>query len=655
VGELASFQSEQEQIRHWSETMTSSLFGWSMTRWLLPLLTVPLLGAPPSDPLYMPRAVKMAYAKGTRSADGRPGRAYWQNRGRYTINVTAAPPDRNIRGSEEIVYTNNSPDPLPRLVIRLYLNIHKPGAPRDGGASPDYLTSGMHIDGFKVDGAASAWEDDPRFFTWQPVTLPKPLAPHDSVHLSFNWHYEISREAGREGMLDSTTYYLAYFYPRVSVYDDYNGWNTMDFTDAQEFYNDFNDYDVTVNAPANYVVWGTGTLTNVQSLLQPEALQRFQSSLTSDDLIHVATLADMRGKKVTQQSPTNAWHFKADNITDMTFALSDHYVWDASSVVVDDATHRRASVQSAFNDTAVDFHHMVGFGRHTLDWLSHNWPGVPYPFEKSTIVQGSADMEYPMMVNDGSNADTVFSRFVVEHEIAHSYFPFYMGINETRYAFMDEGWATTLEYLIGTADLGKERASTFYEQFRVNGWIHDPSPAEDLPIITPEDVLKSAAWGNNAYGKASLGYLAMKDLLGDAMFKKALHAYIDRWHGKHPIPWDFFNTYNDVTGQDLNWFWNAWYFTNAYIDLGVARVNRASGTTTLVVDNIGGMPAPFDVVLHYSDGTTETLHETPSVWRANLKQATVTFAPKKAVASLAIDGGIWMDADTTNNVWKAGK
>ncbi|HEY4130539.1 MAG TPA: M1 family metallopeptidase [Gemmatimonadaceae bacterium] len=635
--------------------MTSSLFGWSMTRWLLPLLTVPLLGAPPSDPLYMPRAVKMAYAKGTRSADGRPGRAYWQNRGRYTINVTAAPPDRNIRGSEEIVYTNNSPDPLPRLVIRLYLNIHKPGAPRDGGASPDYLTSGMHIDGFKVDGAASAWEDDPRFFTWQPVTLPKPLAPHDSVHLSFNWHYEISREAGREGMLDSTTYYLAYFYPRVSVYDDYNGWNTMDFTDAQEFYNDFNDYDVTVNAPANYVVWGTGTLTNVQSLLQPEALQRFQSSLTSDDLIHVATLADMRGKKVTQQSPTNAWHFKADNITDMTFALSDHYVWDASSVVVDDATHRRASVQSAFNDTAVDFHHMVGFGRHTLDWLSHNWPGVPYPFEKSTIVQGSADMEYPMMVNDGSNADTVFSRFVVEHEIAHSYFPFYMGINETRYAFMDEGWATTLEYLIGTADLGKERASTFYEQFRVNGWIHDPSPAEDLPIITPEDVLKSAAWGNNAYGKASLGYLAMKDLLGDAMFKKALHAYIDRWHGKHPIPWDFFNTYNDVTGQDLNWFWNAWYFTNAYIDLGVARVNRASGTTTLVVDNIGGMPAPFDVVLHYSDGTTETLHETPSVWRANLKQATVTFAPKKAVASLAIDGGIWMDADTTNNVWKAGK
>jgi hypothetical protein len=634
--------------------MTSSLFGWSLTRWLLPLLTVPLLGAP-SDPLYMPRAVKTAYAKGTRSADGKPGRAYWQNHGRYTINVTALPPDRNIRGTEQIVYTNNSPDTLSRLVMKLFINIHKPGAPRDGGAAEEYLTSGVHIDGFTVDGAQSAWADDPRFFTWQPVALPKPLAPHDSVRLSVNWHYEISKQAGREGMLDSTTYYLAYFYPRVAVYDDYNGWDTMDFTDAQEFYSDFNDYDVTVNVPANYVVWGTGTLQNASAVLQPEPLQRFQNSLTVDQVIHVATRDDMTGKKVTAQNATNAWHFTANNIPDMTFALSDHYVWDASSVVVDDAAKRRASVQAAFNDTAADFHHMVEFGRHSLDWLSHNWPGVPYPYEKSTIVQGSADMEYPMMVNDGSNADTVFSRFVVEHEIAHTYFPFYMGVNETRYAFMDEGWATTFEYLIGSADLGKEHATAFYKDFRVNGWIHDPSTAEDLPIITPEDVLKSAAWGNNAYGKASLGYLAMKDMLGDVAFKKALHAYMDRWHGKHPIPWDFFNTFNDVASQDLNWFWNAWYFSNGYIDLGISKVTRAGASATITVDNIGGMPAPFDVVMTYADGSTETVHETPAVWRTNLKRATVTVATKKVLASLVIEGQIWMDADTTNNVWKAGK
>ena len=374
--------------------------------------------------------------------------------------------------------------------------------------------------------------------------------------------------------------------------------------------------------------------------------------MTSDSVIHVATLPELTGKRVTTQNATNAWHFTATNVSDVTFNLSDHYVWDAASVVVDDAAHRRASVQAAFNDTAADFHHMVKFGQHALDWLSHNWPGVPYPYEKTTIVQGSADMEYPMMVNDGSNADTTFSRFVVEHEIAHTYFPFYMGINETRYAMMDEGWATTFEYLINTAVVGRERANAFYKQFRVNGWIHDPSPLEDLPIITPEDGLKGA-WGNNAYGKASLGYLAMKDLLGDAEFKKSLHAFMDRWHGKHPIPWDFFNTFNNVTGKDLNWFWNNWYFTNGYIDLGVKSVMKDRGGYSVVIDNIGGFVAPVDVQLHFTDGSTQTAHQTPAIWQANQKQATVHVATTKTAQSLTLAGGIFADADTTNNTWVA--
>ncbi len=621
--------------------------------WLVAILGVPLVPRVAADSLPMPRAVQRAFAKGTHLADGRPGPNYWENHARYNIAITALPPDRNIKGAEQITYFNNSPDTLRNLVIKLFLNIHKPGAPRDNGASEAYLTSGVHIDAFSVNGQSTPWRDDPRFFTWEPVRLPTALAPHDSVRLSFDWHYQISLEAGREGMLDSTTYYLAYFYPRVAVYDDYNGWDTMNFTDAQEFYSDFNDYDVSLTVPENYVVWGTGTLLNPESVLQPDPLHRFQESLTSDQLIHVATKDQDAARSVTAQHPTNTWHFRASNIPDMTFALSDHYDWDASSVVVDDATHRRASVQAAFNDTAVDFHHMVQYGRHAIDWLSHNLPGVPYPYEKSTIVQGSADMEYPMMVNDGSNADTVFSRLVVEHEIAHTYFPFYMGINETRYGFMDEGWATTFEYLIGIDDVGLQRATDFYKQFRVAGWIHDPSPVEEIPIITPGDALNGAGLGNNEYGKASLGYLAAKDLLGDAMFKKCLQAFIERWHGKHPIPWDFFNTMNDVSGKNLNWFWRRWYFSDGYIDLAVAGVTRVGSGYSLVIDNIGGMPAPVDVKVTYDDGTTASFHETPAIWEATPTRATVTIPATKTIRSLTLDGGIWMDADTSNNSWAA--
>ncbi|MEO9018975.1 MAG: M1 family metallopeptidase [Gemmatimonadaceae bacterium] len=619
--------------------------------WLLALLGVPLFPTPAAESLYMPRAVKQAFVKGTRSADGRPGPNYWQNRARYSIALTVMPPDRAIHGTEQITYVNNSPDTLPGLVIKLFLNIHKPGAPRAGGADAAYLNSGTHIDAFTVNGQSTPWTSDTHTFTWKRVRLPAPLMPHDSVRLGFDWHYDISLQAGREGMLDSTTYYLAYFYPRVAVYDDYNGWDTMDFTDQQEFYSDFNDYDVSLKVPDGYIVWGTGSLLNASDVLQPAALQRFNSSLTSDDVIHVATREQLAANSITANQPTNTWHFRASNIPDMTFAVSNHYDWDAASVVVDDATHRRASVQSAFNDTAADYHHMVHFGQHALDWLSHNWPGVPYPYEKTTIVQGSADMEYPMMVNDGSTADTVFSRFVVEHELAHTYFPFYMGINETRYAMMDEGWATTFEYLIGQSDLGKQRAETFFKQFRVNGWIHDPSPLEDLPITTPGDVLKGVAYGNNAYGKAALGYLAVKDLMGDAAFKTSLHAFMDRWHGKHPIPWDFFNTFNNVYGKNLDWFWNDWFFSNNYIDFSVASVSKSGSGYSVVIDNVGGMDAPVDVRVKFTDGDSATFHQTPAIWQANQKRATISIPTKKSISSLDLDGGIWMDATPANNKW----
>ncbi len=397
-----------------------------------------------SQSLYTPRDVKEAYKKGTRSPDGRPGPNYWQNKGHYEISVTAAPPDRTIRGFEKITYINNSPDTLIALDYRLIGNIHKPGAYRLGNTDSDYLTAGVHIYSYTENGEAKKLKPQDHDGTWKFIRLNQPLGPHDSVRLDITWHYTISLKSGREGMIDSTTYYLAYFYPRVAVYDDYNGWDHMDFTDEQEFYNDFNDYILHVTVPANYIVWATGDLKNPEAVLNPSCIKKLAASMKNDAITRIASPEETRTGKVTTQNTLNTWTWIASDITDVTAALSNHFAWDASSVVVDDATGRRASVQSAYNDTAKDFHRMVEFGKHSLDWLSHNWPGIPYPFPKTTIVQGYADMEYPMMVNDNTTDDPLFSRFVVEHEIAHTWFPFYMGINESRYAFMDEGWATTL-------------------------------------------------------------------------------------------------------------------------------------------------------------------------------------------------------------------
>jgi len=601
--------------------------------------------------LYEPRDIKQAYKNKTRNRSGNPGVNYWQNRGVYHIKLKANPPSRTIYGSEEITYTNNSTDTLKILNFKLYLNNHKPRAARLWQVAKDYTTSGVHIDKYTENGVKQEWKSDNDGVDKR-IKLASALAPHKSIKLSFDWHYDVSVQSGREGAIDSTTFFIAYFYPRVAVYDDYRGWDTMTFTGSQEFYNDFNDYTLEVTVPKNYIVWATGDLQNPNEVLQSKYAEMLKKSMTGDSIYRIATPKDLKEAQITKQTDFNTWRWKADNITDVALAFSNHYNWDAGSVVVDNSTNRRASVQAAYDDKSADFHKMVQFGKHALKWFSNNYPGVPYPFSKSTIVRGFADMEYPMMVNDSSTPSFEFTRFVAEHEIAHSYFPFYMGINETRFAFMDEGWATALEHLIGIADLGKKKAVDMFKRFRVKRWIKDKNMEEDLPIITPSNILHGVGYGNNAYGKPALGYLALKDMLGDALFKKALHGYMDRWHGKHPMPWDFFYSINNVSGKNLNWFWSSWYISHNYIDLGIGKVKVERKKTIITLNNIGGMPAPVNIIVKTKNGKTKTFHQTPEIWQKNTKQAVVVLEVGKDITSITLDGGIFMDADKTNNSWK---
>jgi len=606
--------------------------------------------------LYMPRNVARAYANGTRSADGKPGPKYWQNKGVYNISLNVAPPSRTINGSEDITYTNNSPNTLDRLVFRIELNNHQPEAPREYPTVPEYLTSGVHIDEYSENGKVKPFPNITGL-TYAPVRLDSKLAPGGSVKLTVKWHVDLAehsnRANGREGAIDPTTFFIAYFYPRVSVYDDTDGWDTAFFTGGHEFYNDFNDYTYQVTAPKNFVVWGTGDLLNPDEVLQPQIADRFKKSFTSDDVIHVATLQELNDKSVTKQSDTLTWKWKADYVSDVALAVSDHYIWDAGSVIVDKAANRRASVQSAYDEPSKDFQKMVEYGKHSLDWESNNYPGTPYPFQKTTIVRGFADMEYPMMVNDSSQQDPNFTRFIVEHEILHSWFPFYMGINEQRYGFMDEGWTTAFEYMIGTADMGKPTADQFFKQFRVARWIGSATADADLPIITPADAMAGSGYPENEYGKPALGYIALKDLLGDAEFSRVLKQFINDWHGKHTLPWDMFNSFNATSGRDLNWFFKSWYFDNGYIDLSVDGVSKTDGGYNVAIKNIGGFVAPVNVVVQYSDGSTESLHQTPAIWSADQKRTTVKINTTKTVTAITLDGGIWMDANTADNKWTA--
>lgn len=619
--------------------------------------------------LYMPRNVKPAYANGFRSMDGKPGPKYFQNKSVHDIRVSVTPPNRRVDGSEDITYTNNSPIPLAVLYIRLELNIHQPGAMREKPFEERSLVSGgVQIDEYAVNGTVKKWAPliPINTVTFNVIPLETPLPAGGSMKISFKWHYTLADHAGtdREGVVDATSFYLAYFYPRVAVLDDVNNWDGLHHMGSHEFYNDFNDYTVAVTVPKNFVVWGTGDLTNIDEVLQPKFAERLKRSFTSDEVINIASLAEMKSNTVTAQNPTNTWKWKATNVSDAIYGLSDHYIWDASSVVVDKKTGRRASTQAAYDEPSTNFRQMVRYIKIALDHASNELPGVPYPYPKLTVFRGFADMEGPMMANDNHQTDAgvppnlkgiisaaEIQQFIAAHEILHTYFPFYMGINERRYGFMEEGWTTAFEYPYNVKQFGKAKADTAYQQFRVSGWITSADPGADIPIMTPEDSMFGDNYARNKYGRAALGYLALRDLLGEAEFKRALHVFMDRWNGKHPTPWDMFFSFNDATGKNLNWFWNAWFFEWNYIDHSIANVRPATGGTEVTLKNVGGAPAPVDLVVTFTDGSSETLHQGPDIWMSNKKEAVVRINQSKPVKSIVLDGGIWMDANPADNKW----
>jgi Peptidase family M1 domain len=676
----------------WEETLAKYLLGFALvaTAWtnfaisssLSAAETASASGAAPwiisnGNPdaeLYVPRDIEATYDKGTRSRDGKPGPNYWQNHSVHNMRITVSPPSKRIEGDQEIVYTNNSPDTLNEIIFRMYLNSHQPEAMRDRSYKPEFLTRGIEVTEFNIENKPVEWantEGQNAFYnvpgsTVHRIKLEKPLPPKASVRIQMRWNYDLTRDnEWKEGATDETSFYLAYFFPRITNYSDYSGWDVAPFTTGREFNNDFADFNVEIDAPKDFLVWATGELQNPGAVLQPKIAAALKSSLTSDKVTTLAESADVQSGKVTLQRDRLIWIWKASNVPDFALGISNHYRWDAASVVVDPATGRRTAVQSAYADRATDFKPMVEMVREALKFASTKYPGVPYPYPKTTIFLGTADEEYPMMVNDSSNVDSalakqfpenVFTGFVATHEILHSWFPFYMGINEKRYPFMDEGWTTAFEYLRNREVIGPQLADGLFKYMRVDtvGWAL-PLSGNDLPIVTPHDTMYGQApvFAFNQYGKAALGYLALKDLMGDAAFKKGLHTFMDRWHGKRPLPWDMFNSFNNAGVGNYNWFFNNWFFGYNYMDIGLGEVRSEGDAHKIQVKNMGGMAMPFDLVVAYADDTIDRIHQTPAVWKNNPRETLVTVQSSKVLRSVTIDGGIFRDFGPTDNEWKA--
>ena len=266
-------------------------------------------------------------------------------------------------------------------------------------------------------------------------------------------------------------------------------------------------------------------------------------------------------------------------------------------------------------------------------------PNVPFPYPSLTVFNGSGGMEFPMIVNDGSAGTRQGMVSVTSHEIAHTYFPFMTGINERKYAWMDEGWA---------AFLPMEQAVQRYEEFAGNDI--------EIPLMVPSITLGGntyhSTYRTSAYYRSSVAYSILKNLLGDDLFKKCLGEYINRWKGKHPMPFDFFNTFNDVSGMDLTWFWKPWFFEFGYPDLKISAVNYSDNNYTIEVEKVGKLPVPVVVKIIDGNGEVKTQEINVTYWKDNTVKQTVIFENITNIKKIVLGNSIIPDADKSNNVWE---
>lgn len=596
----------------------------------------------PAQNLFLPRNIQRAYDNQTRANDGRPGPKYWQNRAEYRIEVSVDVPGKTVSGKSNIRYFNNSPDSLKTIRLKLAHDLWRKNSQRAYDLAPNDITEGVDIREVKINNTALPAGQIRQANTFLDLTPAAPLLPGQSIDLSLEWSYRTPSAPGtvpRECVCDSTTWFAAYWYPQVAVYDDLHGWADAPYNGLQEMYNDFSDYEVQITVPGNIMVWATGVWENSAELLTAEFEQRYQKALSTSEVVKIFAPEDYTAKKAFfKPADRHTFLYRAQGVPDFAFGFSDHYLWDASTVTVDPATGRKALAAAAYNPDSKDYYDVCRITGEALKLFSNWLPGYPYPYPRMTVFNGDDGMEFPMMCNDASTAPRSPIGLTV-HESSHTYFPFMMGINEQYYAWMDEGWAAFFDVLVTDSIAGKS-------QGRLRNYPDAAGTDMDMPPMVPSRNL-SQAYRVAAYNRPQAAYFALYQMLGYERFHRCMVEYMNRWKGKHPQPFDFFNTWNDAAGENLDWFWKPWFFDWGYPDLAVTGVNKKG----VVIENKGTMPSTVAGEIEYSDGKKESFRRTAEVWKSG---ATTIFIPVKSgktVKKVTLGDPLVSDAVKENNTW----
>jgi hypothetical protein len=615
-----------------------------------------------------------------RAADGNQGPKYWQNRADYQLSAHLNDVTNEIVGSEILTYTNNSPQKLGFIWMQLDQNLFKLDSRgnkqvplvNDVQASRNWGQGQVFDAGYKIKSvkilstpkgskittevAAKFLIDDTRMQVFLPTDL---SANGGQLKLKIEYSF-ISPDYGSDRMgiiqqgeargqsKNGKIFQVGQWYPRMCVYDDIIGWNTLPYTGESEFYLEYGDFDINITAPVKDIVVCSGELLNPKDVYTPEQQKRWAEAAQSDKTVIIRSADEVLDPKSRPAGKTElTWHFQIKNARDASWGASAAFVIDAAKLNL--PSGKKSLAISAYPVESAGWKRGTEMIKASIEYNSKKWFEYPYP--NATGVAGKAGgMEYPGIIFCSLNGGWG----VIDHEFGHTWFPMIVGSNERLYGWMDEGFNTFINTLSTTYSLnGEFKRPAPNAQNASQGFTNNPNLE---PILTNPDNLKESHNGTLLYSKPSAGLVMLREqILGPERFDFAFKTYIQRWAYHHPTPDDFFHTMENAAGESLQWFWRGWFANNWRLDVSVRDVRYVdkdpSKGAIITVDNLEKMAMPLILEIKTKSGKVDRVKFTAEIWERN-KNWSFKYPSTEEIESVTFDPDkVLPDSNPDNNVW----
>ena len=612
----------------------------------------------------------------TRSASGQPGFEYWQNRADYQLSAKLDEASNEISGTSIVSYTNNSPDKMSFLWMHLDQNLFKddsrgnaviPITGSRNGAQGQIFDGGFKIKSVKilVVNKGISTEKELKFLitdTRMQVFLPQELNSKGGnvkikIDFSFISPNEGSDRMGILGTMFGKIFTVAQWYPRMCVYDDIQGWNTNPYLGASEFYLEYGDFDVNITVPSNHFVVCSGELVNSKEVYSIEQQKRWEQALKSDQTVIIRSAEEVKNASNIVSQSNKTWRFKIKNARDVSWASSPAFILDAAKINLPSGKKSIAISAYPFESNGNRaWSRSTEYTKTSIEHYSQKWFEYPYPAAVNVagIVGG---MEYPGIVFCEYKAKSNDLWGVTDHEFGHIWFPMIVGSNERLFAWMDEGFNTFINTL-SSADFNKGEYKGKVSDLHIESERYTNPNLET--VMSSPDNMKEVNIGTLGYSKPGEALVILREnVLGKERFDFAFKTYVERWAYKHPAPDDFFRTMENVAGEDLSWFWRAWFVHNWRFDQGINAVkyvdNNPKSGALITIENFEKMAMPVIMDVKTKSGKVTRLKLPVEIWQKNVDW-TFKHNSTEEIESIILDPDhVFPDCNEKNNTWKSAK